>query len=72
MWTMCFLTEYIMWDTEEMHIKKMIKSFVYVIDKHRNIVTEEVIRVENDVKFLSMFCHRKFRPLVTVYYKRLK
>ena len=55
-----------------MHIKKMIKSFVYVIDKHRNIVTEEVIRVENDVKFLSMFCHRKFRPLVTVYYKRLK
>lgn len=50
-----------MWNIEEMHIKKIIKSLAYVINKHRNIVTEDIIKDENDAVLL-MVCHRKFRP----------
>lgn len=50
-----------------MHIKKMIKSLVYVTNKHRNIITEDITRIESDAAFLSMSHHTKFRPLVTEY-----
>lgn len=50
-----------------MHIKKVTKSLAYVTNKHRNVVTEDIIKDESDAEFLLMFCHRKFRPLVTEY-----
>lgn len=42
------LMKYIMWNIEEMHIKQIIKSLAYVINKHRNIVTEDIIKDESD------------------------
>lgn len=45
----------------------MIKSLVYAINKHRNIVTEDIVKDQSDTEFPLTLFQCKLRPLVTEY-----
>ena len=49
-----------------MHIKKMIKSLTNAVNKHRNMVTESIVKDESETVFIDVLS-KKFRPLITEY-----